>query len=90
MIIAGASRGIGLSIATKFANSGHSVGILSRTNPSSSISNAVHQYCDLASGSQSIQRAFQTLAEKFSSPASMFVYSAGVIQQGLLIRSSEQ
>ncbi len=81
IIITGASRGIGVSLAEAFYNDGsHDIILIGRSKSRlDSVAKSTHSYpliCDLAD-SQQVSRACKEIQERFQSPPDVLVNNAG-------------
>jgi 3-oxoacyl-[acyl-carrier protein] reductase len=85
VLITGGSRGIGLACARRFAEQGDTVAVtsLSSTAPKELFSVA----CDVTSG-ESVDAAFKVVEEQYG-PVEVLVSNAGITNDGLLLRMSE-
>jgi 3-oxoacyl-[acyl-carrier protein] reductase len=85
VLITGGSRGIGLACARRFAEQGDKVAVtsFSSTAPDDLFSVA----CDVTSGA-SVDAAFKVIEEQYG-PVEVLVSNAGVTNDGLLLRMSE-
>lgn len=85
VLVTGGNRGIGLSIARKFAELGDQVVITSRSGEPIDGLHVVK--CDV-SNSESVDQAFAEIEEKFG-PVEIAVANAGITRDGLIMRMSD-
>lgn len=85
VLVTGGNRGIGLSIARKFAELGDQVVVTSRSGEPIDGLHVVK--CDV-SKSESVDQAFAEIEEKFG-PVEIAVANAGITRDGLIMRMSD-
>lgn len=85
VLVTGGNRGIGLSIARKFAELGDQVVVTSRSGEPIDGLHVVK--CDV-SNSESVDQAFAEIEEKFG-PVEIAVANAGITRDGLIMRMSD-
>jgi 3-oxoacyl-[acyl-carrier protein] reductase len=84
VLITGGNRGIGLAIAEAFAADGHRVAVTYRSGPPDGL---LGVQCDVTEA-QSVDEAFSTI-EAEHGPVEVLVANAGITEDGLLLRMSE-
>jgi 3-oxoacyl-[acyl-carrier protein] reductase len=85
VLITGGSRGIGLACARRFADQGDKVAVTYLTSPPPEDVFGIS--CDVTSG-PSVDAAFKAVEEQYG-PVEVLVSNAGVTNDGLLLRMSE-
>jgi 3-oxoacyl-[acyl-carrier protein] reductase len=85
VLITGGSRGIGLACARRFADQGDKVAVTYLTSPPPE--DVLGISCDVTSG-PSVDAAFKAVEEQYG-PVEVLVSNAGVTNDGLLLRMSE-
>ena len=85
VLVTGGSRGIGLACARRFADQGDKVAVTYHTSPPPDDLFGVP--CDVTSG-ESVEAAFKAIEEQYG-PVEVLVSNAGVTNDGLLLRMSE-
>jgi 3-oxoacyl-[acyl-carrier protein] reductase len=85
VLVTGGSRGIGLACARRFVDQGDKVAVTYRSSPAPDDLFGVA--CDVTSG-ESVEAAFQAVEEQYG-PVEVLVSNAGVTNDGLLLRMSE-
>ena len=85
VLVTGGSRGIGLACAQRFASLGDKVAVTYNSSPPPDGFLAVK--CDVTSG-QSVDEAFKAVEEQLG-PVEVLVSNAGITNDGLLLRMSE-
>ena len=85
VLVTGGSRGIGLACARRFAALGDQVAVTYHSSPPPDDLFAVQ--CDVTSG-DAVSAAFGAVEEHFG-PVEVLVSNAGITQDGLLLRMSE-
>ena len=85
VLVTGGSRGIGLACARRFADQGDKVAVTYHTSPPPDDLFGVE--CDVTSG-ESVEAAFKAIEEQYG-PVEVLVSNAGVTNDGLLLRMSE-
>ena len=85
VLITGGSRGIGLACARRFADQGDKVAVTSFSSPAPDDLFSVT--CDVTSG-ESVDAAFKSVEAQYG-PVQVLVSNAGVTNDGLLLRMSE-
>ena len=85
VLVTGGSRGIGLACARRFADQGDKVAVTYHTSPPPDDLFGVP--CDVTSG-ESVEAAFRAIEEQYG-PVEVLVSNAGVTNDGLLLRMSE-
>jgi 3-oxoacyl-[acyl-carrier protein] reductase len=85
VLVTGGNRGIGLATARALAEAGHRVAVTYRTAPPEGL---LAVQCDVTSP-QDVDRAF-TQVEEQQGPVEVLVSNAGITDDGLLLRMSEQ
>jgi len=85
VLVTGGSRGIGLACAARFASLGDKVAVTYHSSPPPDGYLAVK--CDVTS-TQSVDEAFKTVEEQLG-PVEVLVSNAGITNDGLLLRMSE-
>jgi 3-oxoacyl-[acyl-carrier protein] reductase len=85
VLITGGSRGIGLACARRFVEQGDKVTVTSFSSPAPEDLFSVP--CDVTSG-ESVDAAFKVVEEQYG-PVEVLVSNAGVTNDGLLLRMSE-
>jgi NAD(P)-dependent dehydrogenase (short-subunit alcohol dehydrogenase family) len=85
VLVTGGNRGIGLATAQLLADAGHRVAVTYRTNPPPGL-HAVR--CDVTSAEE-VDAAFTEL-EQLHGPVEVLVSNAGITDDQLLLRMSEQ
>src|SRR5688500_10696532 len=85
VLVTGGARGIGLACAQRFASLGDRVAVT--YNSSAPPDDLFGVQCDVRSG-ESVDAAFKAVEEQFG-PVEVLVSNAGVTQDGLLLRMSE-
>ncbi len=90
MLVTGGNRGIGLAIARAFAKAGDSVAVTHRSaNPPEDLpSELLPVRCDVTDGAQ-VDAAF-TAAEETHGPVEVLVSNAGITDDTLLLRMTEE
>ncbi len=92
--ITGGGRGIGRAIALAFANEGASVAVAARTREQiESVAAEINGRgfaveCDVAY-SESVQRAFDRVGEKFGRAPDILVNNAGIVQTASFLKTDE-
>jgi NAD(P)-dependent dehydrogenase (short-subunit alcohol dehydrogenase family) len=86
VLVTGGSRGIGLACARRFANQGDKVAVTYRT--STPPDDLFGVPCDVTSGA-SVEAAFKAVEQQYG-PVEVLVSNAGVTNDGLLLRMSEE
>jgi NAD(P)-dependent dehydrogenase (short-subunit alcohol dehydrogenase family) len=84
VLVTGGNRGIGLAIARHLAEQGHRVAVTHRSDPPEGL---LGVRCDVTS-SDDVDRAF-TEVEAAHGPVEVLVSNAGITDDGLLLRMSE-
>jgi 3-oxoacyl-[acyl-carrier protein] reductase len=85
VLVTGGSRGIGLACARRFADQGDKVAVTYHT--SAPPDDLFGVPCDVTSG-ESVEAAFKAIEEQYG-PVEVLVSNAGVTNDGLLLRMSE-
>jgi NAD(P)-dependent dehydrogenase (short-subunit alcohol dehydrogenase family) len=85
VLVTGGSRGIGLACARRFADQGDKVAVTYHTSPPPDDLFGVA--CDVTSG-ESVEAAFRAIEEQYG-PVEVLVSNAGITNDGLLLRMSE-
>jgi NAD(P)-dependent dehydrogenase (short-subunit alcohol dehydrogenase family) len=85
VLVTGGNRGIGLACARRFADQGDKVAVT--YNSSSPPDDLFGVACDVTSG-ESVEAAFEAIEEQYG-PVEVLVSNAGVTNDGLLLRMSE-
>ena len=85
VLVTGGSRGIGLACARRFADQGDKVAVT--FHPSPPPDDVFGVACDVTSG-ESVEAAFAAVEEQYG-PVEVLVSNAGVTNDGLLLRMSE-
>jgi 3-oxoacyl-[acyl-carrier protein] reductase len=85
VLVTGGNRGIGLATAQALAEAGHRVAVTYRATPPEGL---LAVQCDVTSA-QDVDRAF-TQVEEQQGPVEVLVSNAGITDDGLLLRMSEQ
>lgn len=85
MLVTGGSRGIGLATARRLAADGHRVAVTYRSEPPEGL---LGVRCDVTSGAD-VDRAF-TEVEEQQGPVEVLVSNAGITEDQLLLRMSEE
>lgn len=85
VLVTGGNRGIGLATARLLAEHGHHVAVTYRSDPPEGL---LAVRCDVTS-SEDVDRAF-TEVETAQGPVEVLVSNAGITDDGLLLRMSEQ
>ena len=85
VLVTGGNRGIGLATARHLADQGHRVAVTYRSTPPEGL---LAVRCDVTS-SDDVDRAF-TEVEAAQGPVEVVVSNAGITDDGLLLRMSEQ
>lgn len=85
VLVTGGSRGIGLACARRFADQGDKVAVTYHT--SAPPDDLFGVPCDVTSG-ESVEAAFTAIEEQYG-PVEVLVSNAGVTNDGLLLRMSE-
>ena len=85
VLVTGGSRGIGLACARRFADQGDKVAVT--FHASSPPDDVFGVACDVTSG-ESVEAAFAAVEEQYG-PVEVLVSNAGVTNDGLLLRMSE-
>jgi len=85
VLVTGGSRGIGLACARRFADQGDKVAVTYHT--SAPPDDLFGVPCDVTSG-ESVDAAFKAIEEQYG-PVEVLVSNAGVTNDGLLLRMSE-
>ena len=86
VLVTGGSRGIGLACARRFAARGDRVAVTYRTSPPPDGVFGVS--CDVTS-SDDVDAAFAAIEAEFGGPVEVLVSNAGITNDGLLLRMSE-
>ncbi|MBM6403873.1 beta-ketoacyl-ACP reductase [Phycicoccus sp. CSK15P-2] len=86
VLVTGGNRGIGLAIARAFAESGDRVVVTHRSGEPPEGLDGVR--CDVTD-SESVDAAFTEAEEKLGGPVEVLVANAGITQDGLLMRMSD-
>ncbi|MBZ4496517.1 MULTISPECIES: 3-oxoacyl-ACP reductase FabG [Dermacoccus] len=87
VLVTGGNRGIGLAIAERFRDQGDAVVILSRAGEDVAGMPAV---AGDVSDSDSVKKAFKEAEEKLGGPMDVVVANAGITDDGLLMRMSDE
>jgi len=85
VLVTGGSRGIGLATARRLAADGHRVAVTYRSDPPEGLLGVA---CDVTSGAD-VDRAF-TEVEEQQGPVEVLVSNAGITDDQLLLRMSEE
>jgi NAD(P)-dependent dehydrogenase (short-subunit alcohol dehydrogenase family) len=85
VLVTGGSRGIGLACARRFADQGDKVAVTCHKSPAPEGVFGVP--CDVTSG-PSVEEAFKVVEEQYG-PVEVLVSNAGITNDGLLLRMSE-
>ena len=85
VLVTGGNRGIGLAIARALAAQGHRVAVTYRSSPPDGL---LGVRCDVTSA-EDVDRAF-TEVEAAQGPVEVLVSNAGITDDGLLMRMSEE
>ncbi|CAN5288344.1 hypothetical protein BH24ACT10_BH24ACT10_08290 [soil metagenome] len=85
VLVTGGSRGIGLATARRLAADGHRVAVTYRSGPPEGLLGVA---CDVTSGAD-VDRAF-TEVEEQQGPVEVLVSNAGITDDQLLLRMSEE
>jgi len=85
VLVTGGSRGIGLACARRFVDQGDKVAVTYLSSPAPD--DVFSVACDVTSG-ESVEAAFSTVEEQYG-PVEVLVSNAGVTNDGLLLRMSE-
>ena len=85
VLVTGGSRGIGLATARRLAADGHRVAVTYRSDPPQGLLGVA---CDVTSGAD-VDRAF-TEVEEQQGPVEVLVSNAGITDDQLLLRMSEE
>ena len=85
VLVTGGSRGIGLACARRFADQGDKVAVTFHSSPPPD--DVFGVACDVTSG-ESVEAAFAAVEEQYG-PVEVLVSNAGVTNDGLLLRMSE-
>ena len=85
VLVTGGSRGIGLACARRFADQGDKVAVTYHT--SAPPDDLFGVPCDVTSG-ESVEAAFKAIEEQYG-PVEVLVSNAGITNDGLLLRMSE-
>jgi 3-oxoacyl-[acyl-carrier protein] reductase len=85
VLVTGGSRGIGLATARALADAGHRVAVTYRREPPDGL---LAVRCDVTSGDE-VDRAFGEVEER-QGPVEVLVSNAGITDDALLLRMSEQ
>ena len=85
VLVTGGSRGIGLACARRFADQGDKVAVTYHT--SAPPDDLFGVGCDVTSG-ESVEAAFKAIEEQYG-PVEVLVSNAGITNDGLLLRMSE-
>ena len=85
VLVTGGNRGIGLACARRFADQGDKVAVT--YNSSAPPDDLFGVACDVTSG-ESVEAAFKAIEEQYG-PVEVLVSNAGVTNDGLLLRMSE-
>ena len=85
VLVTGGSRGIGLACARRFVDQGDKVAVTYLSSPAPD--DVFGVACDVTSG-ESVEAAFNTVEEQYG-PVEVLVSNAGVTNDGLLLRMSE-
>lgn len=86
VLVTGGSRGIGLAIARKFAEMGDQVAVTYNSSPPPE--DLVGVKCDVTS-TEDVDAAFTSVEERFGGPVEILVSNAGITNDTLLLRMSE-
>ncbi len=86
VLVTGGSRGIGLAIARKFAEMGDQVAVTYNSSPPPE--DLVGVKCDVTS-TEDVDAAFTSVEERFGGPIEILVSNAGITNDTLLLRMSE-
>jgi NAD(P)-dependent dehydrogenase (short-subunit alcohol dehydrogenase family) len=86
VLVTGGSRGIGLAVARRFESMGDRVAVTYHSSPPPDGLFGVR--CDVTS-SDDVDAAFTTVEERFGGPVEILVSNAGITNDGLLLRMSE-
>jgi NAD(P)-dependent dehydrogenase (short-subunit alcohol dehydrogenase family) len=86
VLITGGSRGIGLACAQRLAAEGNRVAVTFHSSPPPDGLFAVQ--CDVTASSQ-VDAAFEAVEQHFGGPVEVLVSNAGVTNDGLLLRMSD-
>lgn len=89
VLVTGGNRGIGLAIATAFAEAGHRVAITCRSDPPAEATEhgMFVVSCDVTSDAE-VDAAFTTVEEHWG-PVEVLVSNAGITRDGLVLRMRE-
>jgi 3-oxoacyl-[acyl-carrier protein] reductase len=85
VLVTGGSRGIGLACARRFADQGDKVAVTYLSSPPPD--DVLGVACDVTSG-ESVEAAFAAVEEQYG-PVEVLVSNAGITNDGLLLRMSE-
>ena len=85
VLVTGGSRGIGLATARRLAADGHRVAVTYRSDPPEGL---LGVRCDVTSGAD-VDRAFSEVEEQ-QGPVEVLVSNAGITEDQLLLRMSEE
>jgi 3-oxoacyl-[acyl-carrier protein] reductase len=85
VLVTGGSRGIGLACARRFADQGDKVAVTFLSSPPPD--DVFGVACDVTSG-ESVEAAFAAVEEQYG-PVEVLVSNAGITNDGLLLRMSE-
>lgn len=88
MLVTGGNRGIGLAIATAFAAQGDDVAVTFRSAAEGLPGELLPVQCDVTDA-DAVDAAFTTVEEKLG-PVQVLVSNAGITDDGLLMRMSEE
>jgi len=94
VLVTGGSRGIGLACARRFQDGGDRVAVTWRTKEPEELDGPTGTYrllpvsCDVTSASE-VERAFEEVEQAFG-PAEVLVCAAGITDDTLLLRMSEE
>ncbi|MCE3550041.1 3-oxoacyl-ACP reductase FabG [Pseudonocardia sp. RS11V-5] len=88
VLVTGGNRGIGLAIAEAFAAQGDQVAVTYRSSAEGLPGELLPVQCDVTDAA-AVDAAFTTVEEKFG-PVQVLVSNAGVNDDGLLMRMSEE
>lgn len=86
VLVTGGSRGIGLAVARRFESLGDRVAVTYNSSPPPDGLFGVQ--CDVTSNEQ-VDAAFTAVEEHFGGPVEVLVSNAGITNDGLLLRMSE-
>jgi len=86
VLVTGGSRGIGLAVARRFESMGDRVAVTSHSSPPPDGLYGVR--CDVTSNDD-VDAAFTAVEQRFGGPVEILVSNAGITNDGLLLRMSE-